>query len=79
MDAPSRLYRFALAETDLQQLAQFGFLIVSADNVLGQVELAIMIYFGGEATVQVLGLGVGEVCHELGTVGWDCWFSPLHK
>lgn len=42
---------FALAETVLYQSAQFGFLGVSAGNVLRQTWPAIMVYFWGEATI----------------------------
>ena len=35
-----------MAEIVLQQSSQFGFLDVSAGNVHGQVELAIMVYVG---------------------------------
>lgn len=41
-----RLYKFAMLETVLHQSTQFGCLCVSADNIFGQVGLAIMIRFG---------------------------------
>ena len=41
----SRVHRFALTDRILHQSAQFGFLYVSAGNVLGQVEPVIRVYF----------------------------------
>ena len=60
------LCRFALAEIVLQQSAQFGFLDVSAANVLGHMGPDIRVYFC-EATVQALrsGLGGATCCQQL--------------
>lgn len=41
-----RLYRLALSETALHQSVQFGFLYMSANNIIGAVGLAIWVYFG---------------------------------
>ena len=49
MVSSSRLYRFTLAEIVLHQLAQFGLLDVCAGNALGQVGLAIRVYFGARS------------------------------
>lgn len=51
----SRLYKFTLAET-VHQSVQCGFLGKSADDVLGQVELANLGVLQGKVTAQVLRL-----------------------
>lgn len=45
LDSSSRLYKFALTETDLHQSLQFGFLIMSTGNVLGQVGPKYLIFW----------------------------------
>ena len=53
MGSSSRLYKLALAETVLHWSAQFVFLGMSAGNVLGQVELVIVVYFGARQMTEI--------------------------
>ena len=49
----SRFHSFALAETIFQQPTEFGFLRVSAGNVLGQVGPAIMVFLGARQLLEL--------------------------
>lgn len=44
MSNQASLCRFALADTILHQLAQFGLLVVSSGIIFGQVGPAVMVY-----------------------------------
>ena len=59
-----------MAEIVLYQASPFGFLDTSAGNILGQVELAIRVYF----------VAMPQVSSEAGgrrIVEWDFWHSFL--
>lgn len=65
---------FALEQIDLYQSAQFGFLGMSAGNVLGQLEPAVTVYFCSSSEVRD-----GGVCDWLRKGREDCWADSLPK
>lgn len=66
---PSTLCRFSLAET-VRQSAESWFLDLSVGNILGQVGLAIIVFFWDKATAKLQGGGRGAPVAENRTVSF---------
>lgn len=65
---------FVLTDTVLHQSDQFEFLVVSVDNVFGQVRSVIMVYFGARQLLELRGWRLGGVPlaenNWIGLLGW---------